>query len=190
MPRRDTLWSEQRIAILLRGRIGAGKTTVGRIIRKQFDISDDAFILLDQGWGRRPPDDWRRRARDANRYYDLANQSGRPIVLIELSWGEDATLNPREWLDLLEAQGRSVLYFRLVVSLRTSLARMIERGETPHLEDPFLHMPEREPRWINFADRARLQEIEIDHETASAKETATKIANIVKERYGRMVADD
>jgi hypothetical protein len=118
----------RRVAIVLRGAPGTGKTTVGNILRQHFGYPNTALVTLDNGW---VPGE--KRFSSQGRYADLF---GQPVVLIiELGYGEPAgekfygaTMNPSEWMHVLEQDGREVVSFMLHIEKVECLRRVTSRG--------------------------------------------------------------
>jgi hypothetical protein len=117
-----------RVAIVLRGPPCGGKTTVLRFLRARLPTS--ASVSLDDGWSKGE------RRFGADRYGDL-RAKGDPL-LVELGFGEPeglsfpgATRNPREWVDILMAEGRAVFLFLLKPPL-AELDRRIQADRSPH----------------------------------------------------------
>src|SRR5947209_9424666 len=97
--------SKCRIAVILRGPPAIGKSSVTRLLAEKMLPGTIKQIDLDQGWGNRQ--NWRFPA-GAGRYADL--KATDDLLVLELSCGEPgagvlgATLNPREWVSILEGE--------------------------------------------------------------------------------------
>jgi hypothetical protein len=118
----------RKLAIVLRGAPGTGKTTIRNALRHHFGHARTALVSLDDGWGQ-----GERRFVGFARYADLANQPD--VLVLELGYGEPqgeafggATKNPREWLAPLEEEGRDVYSFVLNVDRSECLQRVAARG--------------------------------------------------------------
>jgi hypothetical protein len=106
----------QPIAVILRGPMGVGKTTIGQAILSKGGFHGSRPILLDDGW---LINAWRYSTTGTSRYRDLAT-STLPVLVAELGCGEPvdllsngATRNPMEWMRVLQSVGREVYCFRL-----------------------------------------------------------------------------
>lgn len=118
--------SEHGPAIVLRGPPGAGKTPVAEELRCRLAIPS-AFVRLDDGWCA-----GERRFVGRGRYEDLHDPAA--VLIVELGWGEPnppsffgATMNPAEWISVLEADRRRVLMFLLWTPLSETLVRKAGR---------------------------------------------------------------
>lgn len=121
----------RKVAIVLRGAPGTGKTTIWNALSEHFGHSKSGLVRLDDGWGR-----GERRFSGSARYADLDGQP--EVLVIELGYGEPegegfagATKNPREWLAALEREGRAVHSFVLNVDKEECLRRVAARGNMP-----------------------------------------------------------
>ena len=96
-----------------------------------------------------------------DRYSDLL---GRPesLLLVELGWGNQASTQPSEWIDLLRADGRHVLVFRLVGT---------SRAREPHE----LGAHHEKLAGINFAKLAGVEEIELANEEGDPSAVAKRM---------------
>jgi hypothetical protein len=124
----------RRVAIIVRGSPGSGKSTiVGHLLRHYVG---SVFANLDNGW---VMGEWRANGGDG-RYADLRDPSD--ILLVELAYGEPtheglgATRNPREWIDILEGNERELFFFILKTRSRDSLREFgrRRRGDDPLAE--------------------------------------------------------
>src|SRR5260370_30395723 len=110
-----------RIAIVLRGPTGSGKSTVRKTIAVKCAAAGItcACVTLDQGWAQ---GEWRARAvgAPATRYADLGGRRAEAVLLVELRLGEPkdtlrpetgATRRPPEWGSVLHSAGRVLHYF-------------------------------------------------------------------------------
>lgn len=118
---------ERSVAVVLRGPPCGGKTSIAEMVLNRF--RDDASLaILDRFW-------WTGEKRYLGhcRYWDLVDE--RRLLIVELGYGEPrgnvflgATRNPKEWLTILEAAGRKVLFFQLWAPWEEVRARLIKRG--------------------------------------------------------------
>jgi hypothetical protein len=112
----------RKVAIILRGPPGAGKTAVARELRRRLQVTN-SFVILDNFWY---PGE--QRFEGPARYSDLVDDCD--ALIVELGYGEPepenfagATKNPGEWLHILEAAGREVFLFLLWAPIDESLLR-------------------------------------------------------------------
>lgn len=116
------------LAIVLRGPVAVGKTTVGRALLREAGSTVREPVILDVGWA---PGERRFNGGSA-RYEDLRKLPSSGVVVIELGWGEPigegfkgATRNPGEWAEVLREDGRELRLFRL----RARRREVIDRAE-------------------------------------------------------------
>jgi hypothetical protein len=123
-------------AILLRGPIGVGKSEVQTALLSRFRLPPQCAINLDDGW------DWRYRFRQSERYPELCNRPEH-ILIIELSCGEPealglrmdgATRSPREWIDILEQDGRQLHAFTKTNRMRPVTVGTVKKSIEPITE--------------------------------------------------------
>jgi hypothetical protein len=119
----------RKLAIVLRGAPGTGKTTLSNTLRQHFGLLKASHAKLDDGWGQ-----GEKRFAGRDRYGDLRGQPD--VLLIELGYGEPlgesfagATKNPREWLSVIENDGRAVVFFVLDIDRPECLYRVAARGD-------------------------------------------------------------
>lgn len=119
----------RRVAIVLRGAPGAGKSPVADALRERYTLSKSAHVSLDTFWG-----PGQKRFAGRCRYWDLRDQ--RDVLIIELGYGEPhdgsflgATKNPREWVSILENDGREIFFFLLQVSQSEGVRRKKAKGD-------------------------------------------------------------
>ena len=124
----------RKVAIILRGPPGAGKSAVARELRRRLQVTS-GFVILDNFWY---PGE--KRFKGPGRYSDLVDDCD--ALIIELGYGEPepenfagATKNPGEWLDILEAAGREVFFFLLWVPIDESLLRKRGRMELSYARE-------------------------------------------------------
>lgn len=121
-----------RTAIILRGPPTAGKTTLANAVCARFGETDSAHVILDSGWGL---GEQRHSGCSESRYADLRDP--RRLMVIELGYGEPAdssfpgaTLNPAEWIAILEEEQRELFFFCLSMSAEVALQRKRTDRET------------------------------------------------------------
>lgn len=117
----------RKIAIVLRGAPATGKSTIARALRQHYGLENDCHVVLDHGWGNGE------KRYSCCRYWDLRDK--RNIAIIELCWGEPpdqclhgATMNPKEWVTILEGDERELFFFLLTMSEPETERRLAERG--------------------------------------------------------------
>lgn len=122
----------RRVAIVLRGAPGSGKSPVADALREPYPLSMSSHVSLDTLWG-----PGQKRFAGHCRYSDLRDQPD--VLIIELGYGEPkgksflgATKNPREWVSILENDGREIFFFLLQVSQSEGDQRKKAKGEPPH----------------------------------------------------------
>ena len=124
-------------ALVVRGPTGTGKSTAIGHCLQTLSQTGGQVVSLDDGWrdpARSGQPERRFSAQSAAvRYADLVGRTEDPLV-IELGWGEPegatfhgSTKNPREWIDLLQAQGRNVVLVRLSGSWTEVQKRIVKR---------------------------------------------------------------
>ena len=160
----------KRLAVVLRGPIGVGKTEVAWRILRATGNSLEGLIDLDQGWARGE----RRNAGGEARYEDLRGLTDH-LVVLELVWGEPigegfpgATRNTREWAETLIDEGRELRLFRLTarpgVIVRRTRARFAERGQGPTAQDAkhWIRRYKRHPDVVGLPGRLGTSEVVVD----------------------------
>lgn len=117
----------RKVAIVLRGPPGAGKSTVANVL--QVIYPKNCRVELDRYWGA-----GEQRFAGTCRYWDLRNQP--EVLIIELGFGEPhgdgfpgATKNPREWVSVLENEGREIFFFLLDIQESESQKRVNSRND-------------------------------------------------------------
>jgi hypothetical protein len=112
--------SPTRIAVILQGPTGSGKTaTIGALL-KGFERS--VAINLDDGWK-----SGEKRSNPSTRYDDIRSKNGE-TVLIEHFCGNEAMSSPDEWVRILEQKQYEIYVFRL----KPSLSAIMERCKDDH----------------------------------------------------------
>ncbi len=119
----------RKIAIVLRGPPGSGKTEVSRSLEGLF-AGRCAIANLDQFWVQ-----GEKRFGGRCRYWDLDDP--REVLIIELGYGEPwprsfdgATKNPKEWLQVLQEAQRQVFLFLLHIPGDESRLRTCHRMDS------------------------------------------------------------
>jgi hypothetical protein len=171
-----------KLAVILRGPPAIGKTTTTKLLSEKIAPGTCERVDLDAGWGvhegkRLPPGE--------GRYSDL--KSDADLLVVELACGEPgggvsgATLNPREWVSILEKEGREIHAFLLWTDLETWRARLLKKapGGDPGAE-AFYDLFTTEG-WTSFPKNAGLAELKI--ETTNIDETA--VAEMI---WGRLTS--
>lgn len=171
-------------AIILRGPPAIGKSCVTRLLVAKIPRGQSKQIDLDQGWG--PIEDLRYPATD-RRYGDL--KANVDFLILELCCGEPldasfkgATRNPREWVSILESEGRRIHSFCLWTDAGTWKKRLLKKvpNGDPVAEQYFKRFETEEWKW--FAERARVQEETIDTTTINEDEVANRIWERIQEK--------
>jgi hypothetical protein len=123
-----------RLAVVLRGPLAAGKSEIAEELRRRLAIHEPVAVL-DGGW-----DGKRLKGRETSRYPELVSDAR--VLIIELGYGEPfdpaelgATRNPMEWVSVLEAGGRRTVFFLLTVPVDIALMRNRVRPEQKRLRD-------------------------------------------------------
>jgi hypothetical protein len=118
----------RKIAIVLRGPMGGGKSTVTSALQEIYSLPKNSHVELDQFWG-----EGQKRYVGSCRYWDLRDQAD--VLIIQLGYGEPAgerffgaSRNPREWVSILEADMREVFFFLLSVPEAESVSRVGKRN--------------------------------------------------------------
>ncbi len=151
----------KKIAIIIRGSVGVGKSTAADGIQKALG-SRVSKVTLDDGWA----EGEFRYAGDSTRYSDLVSES--PILLVELAYGEPAgdvfpgaTKNPAEWADILRKDRREIFLFKLSADWETTRKHLARRKQ-PESDQKAWHARYEEADWKSLPQKLNLQEIEID----------------------------
>lgn len=162
---------QPRIAILLRGPQLSGKTTIGR------QLAGKPPISLDDG------------------NYDLLRANDE-LLLIELGYGESLdnsteskgpTRNPGEWQKVLQDEGRVLFAFyltadRLERNKRAMNPDAIHRNVDQRTLDGSDHVHQL-PEMLQFAQKAKIQEHQIDTIHKSKEAVAEEIRAVVMKDY-------
>ena len=127
----------RRVAIVLRGAPGAGKSPVADALRGHYTLPKSSQVSLDTFWG-----PGQKRFAGHCRYWDLRDQP--EVLIIELGYGEPhgrsflgATKNPREWVSILENDGREIFFFFLQVSEDEGRRRKKAKGDPEYPPDVY-----------------------------------------------------
>ncbi len=171
----------RKIAVILRGPPAIGKSSVTRLLAQKMLPGTTKQIDLDQGWGR--DQNWRFSA-GPGRYADL--KATEDLLVLELGCGEPcagvagATLNPREWVSILEAEGRQVHAFLLWTDYDTWQRRLLVKvpGGDPGAHE-YYRLFERQ-EWKDFPAKAGVREEPIDTSAIDEK----GVAELIWERIG------
>ncbi|BCU70366.1 AAA family ATPase [Stygiolobus caldivivus] len=116
-----------KIAIIIRGPPGTGKTTVikelERVLFDKYHIKCELEIL--------DRFDFKEEQRNNRKYINLKNILSRDpqCILIELAWGDGATSKPNEWVELLRQKGFKIFLFRLTATKKDIEERVRKRYE-------------------------------------------------------------
>ena len=169
------------LAIVIRGPPCSGKTTVCRTLARKFE-GISAVVNLDDEW-------WYGDRRHAGTYRYVDLQTSAPVLIIELGLGEPpdwrspgATLNPEEWVTMIEADRRRVSFFHLTAPTHVLLERARKRGgdwsRMIHARsDDYAHGDLCSPAAFFGRLRARYDEELIDTERLSPEAVAERIAS-------------
>jgi hypothetical protein len=169
--------AKEHIAVLLRGSIGVGKSTVVDILLSKLGQPAKTQANLDSGWGEH---EFRYTNKGAERYADLAKRQ-EPVLFIELSCGEPfvlglsghgATLNPREWISILDSENRRLHAFLLTAPWADTETRLRQRSEPSLPAARQFYDLYQDARWRDFAARAGIDETVINTDGLSADDVA------------------
>lgn len=147
----------KRVALILRGPPGSGKTPVREILRRE---------LLKLGPVREEVLDIHSGVTDDNRHRSYHNLDSlhEPYILIECGYGGDATKCPNIWVDKLRSQGFEVNLYLLNASIEELKRRTSSRP--PEWKEEFTvdgwKRYKTDPDALDFARRLSLPETEID----------------------------
>ena len=164
-------------AIILRGPPAIGKTSVTGLLVTKIPSGQSKRIDLDLGWGRN--EGWRYEQGD-QRYADL--KANEDFLILELGCGEPgdwsfngATRNPREWISILEKEGRYIHLFRLLTDFETWKQRLLKKvPEGDQGAEQYFSLFDRD-EWKQFPTTACLQEELIDTTTIDQTGVANRI---------------
>jgi hypothetical protein len=166
----------RKIAIILRGPPAIGKTSVTGLLVEKMLPGTTKRIDLDQGWGYHQ--NWRFPA-GKGRYADL--KAPEDLLVLELVCGEPdagmlgATRNPREWVSVLEAEGRQTCAFLLWTDYETWQRRLLAKVPAGDLgAHNYYRLFERQ-EWKDFPARAGVREELIDTTTLSKEQVADRV---------------
>lgn len=168
-----------KLAILLRGPTGIGKTTIARALLRKLGATLQEPIVLDHGWGYGE----RRFNGGTGRYEDLRGHQD-DVIVVELGWGEPAgegfqgaTRNPAEWFNILQQEGRDLFLIRLEAD-SAELVRRAEHRCRPRARDCALHWQgryDKDPDLVSLPSRLGTMEHVIDTTYMSVEDAATEI---------------
>jgi shikimate kinase len=179
----------RKLAVVLRGPIAVGKSTVANELLAHFNQCPGQLVNLDDGWANRPDESGRRYTRSGGeRYRDLVGRAEEVLVL-ELAHGEPslcqlrsepgATLNPQEWADLLRLDGRQIKLFFLYAESNESERRLKKRGEFDFAFLRKSHELHATAAWRELPSRIGVEEYVIDTTNLSPREVAQQILSIL-----------
>ena len=148
----------KRHAVVLRACTGVGKTTVRREVERLLN-DDGTTVVLDHGWGERE-----KRGAAKNPFECYSDLLGRPenMMLVELGWGETATTRPKDWIGLLQADGRHVIVFQLEGASRERPGVQVEDHKAKLAK-------------VDFDNRSGLRQVVLNTEGRGAVDLAREI---------------
>jgi hypothetical protein len=162
----------KKLAIVIRGAVGAGKTTTIEQVAARFG-SDARLVSLDKGWC---ADEVRYKG-GTNRYADLP--SHHRILLIELAYGEPyddrepgATLHPDEWARELRSHGYEIRIFHLKASWETTRHHLLQRGDLNPDAQKSWYDKYSTPGWRDFPSKIGSAEFVIVVESSTSENHA------------------
>jgi hypothetical protein len=163
-------------AIILRGPSAIGKSSVTELLFAKLPCGQARRVDLDQGWGEAEN---KRYPAGEGRYSDL--NTPEDFLIIELCAGEPggsmkgATTNPREWVEVLEKEGRLIHAFLLYVDKETWKKRLLKKvpAGDPGAE-AYYDLFDLDD-WKNFHAVAGVTEERIDTGTIDEKEVANRV---------------
>jgi hypothetical protein len=167
--------AKRKFAVILRGPPAIGKSSVTKLLAAKILPGSTKRIDLDDGWGK---DQNRRFPPGERRYADL--KTPEDLLVLELGCGEPgggllgATLNPREWVSILESEGRQIHAFLLWTDYETWQKRLLVKvPEGDPGAHHFYKLFERD-EWKRFPTAACQREEHIDT-TAISKEAVAEL---------------
>ncbi|BDB97496.1 hypothetical protein [Saccharolobus caldissimus] len=174
--------SSTKIAIVLRGPPGSGKSTVISELRefllKQFSVNCEVEVLDKFDLNIEKPNN--------RTYVNLRNTISKnpQCILIELGWGDGATSNPKDWIELLEKAGFKIFLFKLTAPKDVIIDRVSRRynkgiGPPPEMALKIYDWYENNLDFVTFPKKVGLNEVVIDTSMFKVKEIVTYILNIV-----------
>jgi hypothetical protein len=174
-PMREAM--KRKHAIILRGPPAIKKSLVAKLLASKLPPGSVKHIDLDQGWGRKEN---KRYPTGEGRYADL--KAPEDVLVLELCRGEPpdesslgATRNPREWVSILESEGRQIHAFLLWADHVTWKQWLLKKvkGQERHEEDYYRLFEEEEGK--RFPQAASVQEELIDMATTNEQQVAERI---------------
>lgn len=173
------------LAIVVRGPVAVGKTTVGWVLLSKLGQTS-GIINLDKEWG---PGERRSRG-GSERYADLENREEN-ILVLELAYGEPnlfrpngsinldpslgATRNAQEWVDILKRQRREVVSFMICDTWEHVQERLRSRGQEPSATLRSLYDLYQTQEWTEFHTKAGIREMRIDSTGKTPIEVASDV---------------
>jgi len=173
--------TKRKIAVVLRGPPSIGKTSVTNLLAAKLLPGSMKGIDLDDGWGK---DQNRRFPAGAGRYADL--KTPEDLLVLELGCGEPgggvlgATLNPREWVSILESERRQIHAFLLWTDYGTWQKRLLMKVPQGDLgAHDYYRLFERD-EWMQFPAKAGMAEELIDTTMINQQQVADLICHRIQ----------
>ncbi len=166
-----------KLAVIIRGTMGSGKTTIIDELRKLVGYDSSERICLDEWWGKG-------QFRELEGIYSDVEKVSKPVVFVELAYGCDGrpTKQPKEWTNILHKKGYDIYSFRLRVSKDTAIKRVEGRKnmwKSEHACEWYDGYENENSRYYsdinNFSKIIGTEEFIIENEIHSPKEVAESI---------------